>query len=88
MHRCSFLTKSPTVIPFAEQKKAQDLYRCKGVLKFKGSPEKYVFHGVHEQVWMCWYRTLVWSPVSDQYYGIRCTLARLRVAGARTSRKS
>ena len=32
------------------QRKAQDLYRCKGVLKFKGTPEKFVFHGVHEQV--------------------------------------
>mmetsp|Transcript_85838 Transcript_85838/g.228820 ORF Transcript_85838/g.228820 Transcript_85838/m.228820 type:complete len:268 (+) Transcript_85838:1186-1989(+) len=32
------------------QRKANDLYRCKGVIKFKGMPEKFVFHGVHEQV--------------------------------------
>jgi G3E family GTPase len=32
------------------QEKARDLYRCKGVVAFKGSDDKYVFHGVHEQV--------------------------------------
>mmetsp|Transcript_39343 Transcript_39343/g.77045 ORF Transcript_39343/g.77045 Transcript_39343/m.77045 type:complete len:531 (+) Transcript_39343:99-1691(+) len=32
------------------QTKANDLYRCKGVLKFKGNDDKFVFHGVHEQI--------------------------------------
>jgi len=32
------------------QEKARDLYRCKGVVAFAGSEDKYVFHGVHEQV--------------------------------------
>jgi len=32
------------------KEKARDLYRCKGVVAFEGSDEKYVFHGVHEQV--------------------------------------
>eukprot|EP00281_Chroomonas_sp_CCMP1168_P019083 CAMPEP_0206237766 /NCGR_PEP_ID=MMETSP0047_2-20121206/14442_1 /ASSEMBLY_ACC=CAM_ASM_000192 /TAXON_ID=195065 /ORGANISM="Chroomonas mesostigmatica_cf, Strain CCMP1168" /LENGTH=529 /DNA_ID=CAMNT_0053662227 /DNA_START=21 /DNA_END=1610 /DNA_ORIENTATION=- len=32
------------------QAKANDLYRSKGVLKFKDSDEKFVFHGVHEQI--------------------------------------
>ena len=32
------------------QEKARDMYRCKGVLAFVGIDEKYVFHGVHDQV--------------------------------------
>uniref|UniRef100_A0A7S0VMP5 CobW C-terminal domain-containing protein n=1 Tax=Hemiselmis tepida TaxID=464990 RepID=A0A7S0VMP5_9CRYP len=32
------------------QTRANDLYRCKGVLKFKGNDDKFVFHGVHEQI--------------------------------------
>lgn len=32
------------------QEKARDLYRCKGVVAFAGTDDKFVFHGVHEQV--------------------------------------
>jgi G3E family GTPase len=35
------------------QEKARDLYRCKGVVAFASSEDKYVFHGVHEQVAFC-----------------------------------
>ncbi|KAG5180398.1 CobW/HypB/UreG, nucleotide-binding domain-containing protein [Tribonema minus] len=32
------------------ERKAADMYRCKGVLSFAGQPNKYVFQGVHEQI--------------------------------------
>ena len=32
------------------EKRRDDLYRCKGVVAFSGSEDKFVFHGVHEQV--------------------------------------
>jgi len=42
--------KLDSFISWLMQEKGPDLYRSKGVLAVKGSPNKYVFHAVHMQL--------------------------------------